>query len=76
MVNVVHDQMVRGIKDLTVHFDALAVFFSNGVVIIRPAFCKPGILAEARVVFGIDDGELAAGQWYQTWRVVPGAGGS
>ncbi len=57
VVNMVNHEMVRGVGDLAVHFDAFAVFFSNGVVIVRGAFRKPGILADARVVFGIDDGK-------------------
>jgi len=74
VVNVVNDQMVRGVEDFAVHFDAFAVFFASGVVIFRRTFRKPGILAQARVVFGIDNGELSAGQRYQAWGVVPGAG--
>ena len=76
MVNVVNNQMVRGVGNLAVHFDALAVFFSNGVAILMRTFCKPGVSAQARVVFGIDDGELSAGQRYQAWRLVLGIGGS
>jgi hypothetical protein len=57
VVNVVDYEMVGGIEDLAVHFDAFAVFFSHGVVIVVCAFCEPGKMAEAWVVFGIDDGE-------------------
>ena len=65
VIDVVDYEMVRGVGDLAVHFDAFAVFFSNGVVIIFSAFGEPGILAEDGVVFGIDDGELAAGKRYE-----------
>ncbi len=57
MVDVVNNEMVGSVGDLAVHFDAFAVFFSNGVVIFVSAFGEPGILAQVRVVFGVDDGE-------------------
>lgn len=76
VVNMINDQMVRGVGDLAVHFNALAVFFSHGVVILIRTFCKPGISAQAVVIFGIDDSELATGQRYQAGRSVPGVGGS
>ena len=57
VVDMVDDEMVGGVGDLTVHFDAFAVFFSNGIVIIFSAFGEPGILAEDGVVFGVNDGE-------------------
>ena len=75
VVDVVNDEMVGGVEDLAVHFDAFAVFLSNGVVIIRRAFCEPGVLAEAWVVFGVDDGELSAGERYEAGGVVLGIGG-
>ena len=75
VVDVVNDEMVGGVGDLAVHFDAFAVFFSNGVVIIRGAFGEPGILAEDGVVFGVDDGELAAGKRYEARCAVLGFGG-
>ena len=57
MVDVVDYEMIGGVEDLAVHFDAFAVFFSNGVVVLRCSFRKPGILAQARIVFGIDNSE-------------------
>lgn len=75
VVDVINDKMVGGIGDLAVHFDAFAVFFSNGVVIIRSAFSEPGVLAEDGVIFGIDDGELSAGKRYEARCVVLCFGG-
>jgi len=57
VVDVVNDEMVRGVGDLAVHFYAFAVFFSNGVVILGGAFGEPGVLTQAGIVFGIYDGE-------------------
>ncbi len=57
VVDVVNDEMVGGVGDLAVHFYAFAVFFSNGVVILRGAFCEPGVLAQDGIVFGVDGGE-------------------
>ncbi len=57
VVDVVDDEMVGGVCDLAVHFDAFAVFFSNGVVIFISAFGEPSVLAQAGIVFGIYDGE-------------------
>jgi len=70
MVYVINYEMVGGVGDLAVHFDAFAVFFSHSVAILVRTLCKPGILAQARVIFGIDDGEFAAGQRYQAWGAV------
>ena len=75
MVNMVNGQMVRGVGDLAVHFNALAVFFSNGVVILICSLGKPGVSAQAVVIFGIDDGEKSACQRYQAWRAAFCAGG-
>jgi len=75
VVDVVNYEMVGGVGDLAVHFDAFAVFFSRGVVIIRGAFCEPGILAQDGVVFGVDDGKLAAGERYEARGAVLGFGG-
>jgi len=75
VVDVVNDEMVGGVGDLAVHFDAFAVFFSNGVVIFRCAFGEPGVLAEERIVFGVNDGELAAGERYEARCAVLGFGG-
>ena len=61
VVDVVDDEMVGGVGDLAVHFDAFAVLFSNGVVGLVGSFCKPGESGESRVVFGVDEGELTAG---------------
>jgi len=74
VVDVVNDEIVGGVCDLAVHFDAVAVFFSHGVVIFGSTFCKPDELAQSRVVFGIDDGELAACQGYETWGAAFSAG--
>jgi len=71
-----NDEMVGGVGDLTVHFDAFAVFFSNCVVILRGAFSEPGVLAEERIVFGVNDGELAAGKRYEAGGGVFGIGKS
>ena len=57
VVDVVNDEMVGGVGDLAVHFDAFAVFFSDGVVIFVSAFGEPGVLTQAGIVFGIYDGE-------------------
>ncbi|MHC4155825.1 MAG: hypothetical protein ACYST6_13005 [Planctomycetota bacterium] len=67
VVNVVDYEMVGGVGDLTVHFDAFSVLFSNSVVILICTFCEPGKPAEVRVVFGIDDGELSAGERDEAW---------
>ena len=75
VVDVVNDEMVGGVGDLAVHFDAFAVFFSNGVVIFISAFCEPGMLAQDGVVFGVDAGELAAGEKYEAGGAVLGFGG-
>ena len=75
VVNVVNDEMVGGVSDLPVHFDAFAIFFSNSVVIFISAFGEPGILAQDGVVFGFDDGELAAGERYEARCAVLGFGG-
>ena len=72
VVDVVNDEMVGGVGDLAVHFYAFAIFFSNGVVIFISAFDEPGILAQDGVVFGVDDGELAAGKRYEAGGVVLG----
>ena len=45
MVDVVHDQVVRGLHDFAVHLDALAAGFSGGVAIPARPFREPGILA-------------------------------
>ena len=74
VINVVNDEMVGGVGDLAVHFDAFAVFFSNGVVIFISAFSEPDILAQDGVVFGVDDGELAAGKRYEAGGAVLGFG--
>ena len=76
VVDVVNYEMVRGVGDLAVHFDAFAVFFSNGVIILRGAFSEPGVLAEERIVFGIDDGELSAGKRYEAGCGIFGVGKS
>ena len=60
MVDMVHDQMVRSVHYLPVHFDALTAGFSYGVEILVRTFGEPGIFAQPQVVFGIDYGELAA----------------
>lgn len=73
---MVDDQMVRGVHDFTVHFDTFAVFFSNGVAILIRTFGEPCILAQPRVVFGVDDGELSAGQRNPSRRAACCAGGS
>jgi len=70
VVDVVNNEMVGGVGDLAVHFYAFAVFFSNSVVIFISAFGEPGILAQDGVVFGVDDGELAAGKRYEAGGVV------
>ena len=75
VVDVVNYEMVGGVGDLAVHFYAFAVFFSNGVVILISAFSEPGILAQDGVVFGVDDGELAAGERYEARGEVLGFGG-
>jgi len=75
VVDVVNDEMVGGVGDLAVHFDAFAVFFSNGVVILRGAFDEPGILAQVRIVFGANGGELAAGERYEARGAVLSFGG-
>jgi len=75
VVDVVNDEMVGDVGDLAVHFDAFAVFFSNGVVIFISAFGEPGILAQDGIVFGVDDGELAAGERYEARGAVLGFGG-
>ena len=76
MVNVVDYEMVGCVFDLAVHLDAFAFLFANGVVCFVGIFCKPGKFAELGVVFSVYDGELAAGQRYDTWFVVFGVGGS
>ena len=76
VVDVVNDEMVGGVGDLAVHFDAFAIFFSNSVVIFISAFGEPGILAQDGVVFGVDAGELAAGERYEARGAVLGFGGS
>ena len=75
VVDVVNDEMVGGVGDLAVHFDAFAVFFSNSVVIFISAFGEPGILAQDGVVFGVDAGELAAGERYEARCAVLGFDG-
>jgi len=65
VVDVVNDQMGRGGGDPAVHFDALAVLLSDSVVIIVRTLSKPGVAAQRRVIFGIDDGEAAARERYQ-----------
>ncbi len=75
MVDVVHNQVVRGLHDLAVHLDALAAGFSGGVAILARPFREPGILAQARIVLGIDDGEFAPRQRDQARRAAAGAGG-
>ena len=75
VVNVVNDEMVGGVGDLAVHFDAFAGFFSNSVVILISAFGEPGMLAQDGVVFGVDAGELAAGERYEARCAVLGFGG-
>jgi len=75
VVDVVNDEMVGGVEDLAVHFDAFSVFFSHGVVCSLATFCKPGEFAEAGIVFGIDYGEFSAGEGYEAGGVVFGVGG-
>ena len=75
MVDVVDYEMVGGVEDLAVHFDAFSVLFSDGVIVLRGAFGEPGILAEAGIVFGIDDGEQATGERYESGGVIFGVGG-
>jgi len=75
VVDVVSDEMVGGVGDLAVHFDAFAVFFSDSVVIFISAFSEPGILAEDGVVFGIYDGEFSLGKRYEAGCAVLGVRG-
>ena len=75
VVDVIDDQMVGGVHNLAVHFDALAVFLSHSVNIIARPLGEPGIFAEARIIFGIDNGEFTAGKRYQPRRIVFGVGG-
>ena len=72
MVDVVNDEMVGGVGDLAVHFDAFAVFFSRGVECSIGTLCKPGELAHVRIVIGIDDGEFSASEWYKARGAVLG----
>jgi len=60
MVDVVHDQMVRSVHYLAVHFDAPAILLPHGVEIPARTLGEPGIFAQPQIVFGIDDGEQAA----------------
>ena len=76
MVNVVNYEMVRGIEDLAVHFDAFAVFFADGVVFVTGTFCEPGEPVETGVVVGIDYGELSTGERYEAGCVSFGVGGT
>ena len=76
VVDVVDDEMVGGVCDLAVHFDALAVFFSHGVAILVGALGKPGIFAQGRIVLGIDDGEFPSRQGYEARHPAIGIGGS
>jgi len=74
MVNVVHDQMVRSVHYLAVHFDALAAGFSHGIEIPVRTLGEPVIFAQPQVVFGIDDSELTASQRYDARLVIPRIG--
>lgn len=76
VVDMVNYEMVGGVCDLAVHFDAFSGFFSHGVECFPATFGKPGELAKALVVFGIDDGEPAAGEGYEAGCAILGAGGS
>ena len=66
MVDVVHDEMVRSVHYLAVHFDTLAAGFSHGVEIPVRTLGEPCIFAQPQVVFGINDGELTPSQRYNT----------
>jgi len=74
MVNVIHDQMVRSVHYLAVHFDALAAGFSHGIEIPVRTLGEPVIFAQPQVVFGIDDSELTASQRYDARLVIPRIG--
>ena len=75
MVDVVHDEIVRGVNNPAVHFDTFAVFFSNGVAIFPRPFGEPSILAKPRIVIGIDNCKQAAGQGNPPGRTVCRIGG-
>lgn len=74
MVDMVHDKMLRSVHDLPVHFDALTAGFSHGVKIPVRSFGEPCIFAQPQVIFGIDDGEQAASQRYNTRPLIPRIG--
>lgn len=61
--------------DFAVHLDALAVLLPHGIAVLVGAFGEPCVSAQSRIVFGIDDGEPAAGQRYQARRAAPNIGG-
>ena len=74
MVDMVHDQMVRSVHYLAVHFDAPAAGFSHGVEIPARTLGEPGIFTQPLVVFGIDDSEQAASQRNETRLFIPRIG--
>ena len=75
MVDMVNNEMVGGVDNLAVHFDAFAVLLSYGVVTFFRAFRKPGESAQARIVFGIDDGEFTPCERDPPGCAIMGVGG-
>jgi len=76
VVDVVHYEVVGGIQYLAVHFDALAVLLSDGVVCFGASFGEPFELAQVRIVFGVDDSKFSAGEGNQAGRLAFWVGGS
>ena len=76
MVDMIHNQMVRSVHNLPVHFDALAAGFSYGVKILVRSLREPCIFAQPQVIFGIDDCEQAASQRYNARPLIPWIGGA
>jgi hypothetical protein len=64
MVDMVNKQMLGRSRNYAMHRDVLAVFFSNGVIIPVVAVRVPFILAQLRIIFGIDNRELPPRQRY------------
>ncbi len=62
MVFVVDYEMLGGVGDFAVHFDAPALPLAYGVAILRRAFCEPCVTAQTLVVLSVDYREQPAGQ--------------
>ena len=62
VVDVVDEQVGRGVEYLAVHFDGFSFVLADGVEVAAGAFGEPFVAGEGGVVVCVDEGESAAGE--------------